>query len=67
MTSDSDRTVPPESAAPRVLLQGDGLTVGDPEGVRDRFMIDGSDTDHRFALVQHLFAPRALAAPMHGA
>jgi uncharacterized cupin superfamily protein len=28
-------------------------------------MIDGADTDGRFALVQHLFAPRALAAPMH--
>ncbi|MGA8847649.1 MAG: cupin domain-containing protein [Nocardioides sp.] len=34
-------------------------------GVRDRFMIDGADTDERFALVQHLFSPRALAAPMH--
>jgi mannose-6-phosphate isomerase-like protein (cupin superfamily) len=50
---------------PRVLAHGDGLVVGDPNGVRDRFMIDGSDTDQRFALVQHLFAPRALAAPMH--
>lgn len=49
----------------RVLLAGDGLVVGDPEGVRDRFMIDGEDTGGRFALVQHLFAPRALAAPMH--
>lgn len=28
-------------------------------------MIDGKDTDGRFALVQHLFEPRALAAPMH--
>jgi quercetin dioxygenase-like cupin family protein len=28
-------------------------------------MIDGEDTGGRFALVQHLFAPRALAAPMH--
>ena len=28
-------------------------------------MIDGSDTGERFSLVQHLFAPRALAAPMH--
>lgn len=34
-------------------------------GCRDRFMLDGADTDERFALVQHLFAPRALAAPMH--
>lgn len=28
-------------------------------------MIDGKETDGRFALVQHLFEPRALAAPMH--
>jgi quercetin dioxygenase-like cupin family protein len=28
-------------------------------------MIDGKDADGRFALVQHLFAPKALAAPMH--
>ena len=50
---------------PRVLIDGDGLVVGALEGVRDRFMIDGTDTGGRFALVQHLFAPRALAAPMH--
>lgn len=34
-------------------------------GVTDRFLIDGVETGDRFALVQHLFAPRALAAPMH--
>jgi quercetin dioxygenase-like cupin family protein len=28
-------------------------------------MIDGRDAGGRFALVQHLFAPRALAAPLH--
>ncbi len=50
---------------PRVLKAADGDVFGDPQGVRDRFMIDGSDADGRFALVQHLFAPRALAAPMH--
>ena len=50
---------------PRVLKALDGDVVGDPGGVRDRFMIDGHDAGGRFALVQHLFAPRALAAPMH--
>lgn len=50
---------------PRVLKAGDGDVVGDPDGVRDRFLIDGRDADGRFALVQHLFAPQALAAPMH--
>lgn len=34
-------------------------------GVTDRFLIDGAETGERFALVQHLFAPKALAAPMH--
>ncbi len=53
------------NGGPRVLAAGEGSTVGDPAGVRDRFMIDGEDADGRFALVQHLFAPKALAAPMH--
>ena len=44
-------------------------TAGIPDpalgGVQYRFMIDGADTGGRFALVQHLFPPKALAAPMH--
>ena len=48
----------------RVLPAGEGDTSS-LGGVRDRFMIDGADTSGRFALVEHLFAPRALAAPMH--
>lgn len=54
-----------DGSVPRVLGAAEGLVLGDPDGVRDRFMIDGEDTEGRFALVQHLFAPRALAAPMH--
>ena len=54
-----------DGSGARVLTAQDGETLGDPSGVRDRFMIDGKDADGRFALVQHLFAPRALAAPMH--
>ncbi len=50
---------------PRVLAAGAGDVVGDMNAVRDRFMIDGEDAGGRFALVQHLFAPRALAAPLH--
>lgn len=53
------------STAVRVLAAGTGEVLGDPAGVRDRFMVDGADTGGRFALVEHLFAPRALAAPMH--
>ncbi len=33
--------------------------------VLDRFLIDGHQTDGRFALVEHRFEPHALAAPMH--
>jgi len=49
----------------RLLAAGDEADDSELVGVRDRFMIDGADTDGRFALVQHLFAPKALAAPMH--
>lgn len=49
----------------RILRAGDGEALGDPAGVRDRFMVDGEDTGDRFALVQHLFPPKALAAPVH--
>ena len=58
----SDRSTPTLSV--RVLPAGEGDTSS-LGGVRDRFMIDGADTSGRFALVEHLFAPRALAAPMH--
>src|SRR5213596_1918572 len=30
-----------------------------------RFMIDGSEADERFSLVEHPMSPRALAAPLH--
>ena len=50
--------------AARVLGPQDGAMSG-LGGVRDRFMIDGTETGGRFALVEHLFEPRALAAPMH--
>jgi quercetin dioxygenase-like cupin family protein len=53
------------SEAVRVLRDGEGETTPDTGGVRDRFLLDGRDTERRFALVQHLFPPRALAAPMH--
>ena len=50
--------------AARVLGPQDGAMSG-LGGVRDRFMIDGKETGGRFALVEHQFEPRALAAPMH--
>jgi mannose-6-phosphate isomerase-like protein (cupin superfamily) len=54
-----------DASAPRILRAADGEVMGDPAGVRDRFVVDGEDAGGRFALVQHLFAPRALAAPLH--
>lgn len=53
------------TAGPRVLGPSDGETSGSEEGLRNRFMIDGKDSDGGFALVEHLLAPRALAAPLH--
>lgn len=52
-------------SAARVLKATEGEISPDKGGVRDRFMIDGKTTRGRFALIQHLFPSRALAAPMH--
>ena len=49
----------------RVLSAGEGDFSGEPGEAQDRFMIDGKDAGGRFALVQHLFPPRLLGAPMH--
>jgi quercetin dioxygenase-like cupin family protein len=49
----------------RVLGAGEGRIVPSVGSVSNRFMIDGGETGGRFALVQHLFEPNALAAPMH--
>lgn len=59
MSNPSTRTL-----SVRVLAAGEG-DMSSLGGVRNRFMIDGADTSGRFALVEHVFAPRALAAPMH--
>ena len=54
----------PDNTA-RLLSAEDGEVAAGLGGVSDRFMIDGKETQERFALVQHLFEPRALAGPMH--
>jgi len=54
-----------ETTTARVLRADEGETGPPWGGVSDRFMIDASATGGRFALVQHLFTPRSLAAPMH--
>lgn len=50
---------------PPVIAAGSGEISPDLGGVRDRFVIDGGETGGRLALVEHLFPPRALAAPLH--
>lgn len=52
-------------SAPQILGPGDGEVLGDPRGCTDRFLIEGTHSDGRFALVEHTIAPGALAAPMH--
>lgn len=49
----------------RVLAAHQGTTTQSVGHVRDRFMIDGEETEGRFTLLQHLFEPNALAAPIH--
>jgi quercetin dioxygenase-like cupin family protein len=49
----------------QIIRAGTGLVLGSPAGCRDRFLVDSNDTDGRFALVEHLLAPRSIAAPMH--
>jgi mannose-6-phosphate isomerase-like protein (cupin superfamily) len=50
---------------PRVLGPNDGLTLTDPEGRTDRFLIDTADSGGGFALVEHALPPKVLAAPVH--
>jgi len=52
------------TSAPTVLRAGAGENTGDP-GLLDRYLLDGTSTDGRVALVEHTIAPRTLAAPMH--
>ena len=49
----------------RVLGPNDGDIMGALDGVRDRFMVSRGDSGGGFALVEHLMAPKALAAPLH--
>jgi quercetin dioxygenase-like cupin family protein len=52
------------TTSPAVLRAGAGEITGDP-GLLDRYLLDGTATDGRVALVEHTIAPRTLAAPMH--
>jgi quercetin dioxygenase-like cupin family protein len=49
----------------RIVGPGDGETLREPDGSRNRFMVDAGESSGGFALVEHLLAPRRLAAPLH--
>ncbi|QZY28880.1 cupin domain-containing protein [Nocardioides coralli] len=49
----------------RVLGPRDGLVLGPKAGVRDRFLVDSADWGGNLAVVEHLLAPHAIAAPLH--
>lgn len=51
--------------AVRLIPPNGGELMGDPDGVQDRFLIEAADTEGRLAVVEHVLAPRSLAAPMH--
>lgn len=53
------------TSSARVLGAQDGVVMGSPDAVTDRFMICGEESGGDFALVEHGLAPRALAAPLH--
>lgn len=53
------------SPAIRLVGPDDGETLKEPDGTHDRFLIPSEESDGGFALVEHLLAPRRLAAPLH--
>jgi quercetin dioxygenase-like cupin family protein len=49
----------------RIIRAGEGEVLGPPAGCRDRFLINSKDWGGRVAVVEHLLAPKSIAAPMH--
>src|SRR3954449_12200972 len=39
--------------------------TADLPGLKNRYLIESSDTDGRFSLIEHRIPPRTLAAPVH--
>jgi mannose-6-phosphate isomerase-like protein (cupin superfamily) len=48
-----------------VIPPGGGDLLGFPEGVQDRFLVEAAASAGTMAMVEHLLAPKALAAPVH--
>jgi mannose-6-phosphate isomerase-like protein (cupin superfamily) len=49
----------------RLVGPADGETLREPDGSQDRFIVPAEASGGGFALVEHLLAPRRLAAPLH--
>lgn len=49
----------------RIIRAGSGEILGAVDGCRDRFLVDSKNWGGQLAVVEHLLAPRAIAAPMH--
>jgi mannose-6-phosphate isomerase-like protein (cupin superfamily) len=49
----------------RIIKPQDGEMLRTPDGSHDRFLVPADISGGGFALVEHLLAPRALAAPLH--
>ncbi|WP_372728305.1 cupin domain-containing protein [Nocardioides sp.] len=49
----------------RIIRAGTGEISGPPDGCRDRFLIDSKTWGGGLGVVEHLLAPRSIAAPMH--
>ena len=52
------------ATSPKIVTP-DGAAEGFIGSINVRFMIDGSEADERFSLVEHPMTARALAAPLH--
>ncbi|MFF1253510.1 cupin domain-containing protein [Pseudarthrobacter sp. NPDC058329] len=51
-------------AGPHVVRAGEGDVTGEP-GFQDRYLLESAASSGRVALVEHVLAPKMLAAPMH--
>ncbi|WP_205754604.1 cupin domain-containing protein [Pseudarthrobacter sp. NamB4] len=51
-------------SGPHVVRAGEGDITGEP-GLLDRYLIESAASSGRVALMEHVLAPKALAAPMH--
>jgi mannose-6-phosphate isomerase-like protein (cupin superfamily) len=65
MSSRTGAAMKAELPNARILGPEEGEYAGTPGVLHDRFLINAAETGGRFAVVEHLLPPRALAAPLH--